>query len=82
MHVILCRGRGRPRGSTKRPRDESARSGHKAMEYVERDAQKVAQPDISTPFLSLDDVIERLLPYHVCSWNIQCLDVLLMNFLI
>ena len=56
-----CRGRGkRIRG------DASADQGHqKAMKLAERDMKQVAEPDILTPFRSFDDVMERLLPFHV-----------------
>jgi hypothetical protein len=70
----LRRGRGRGRGQKRPPSAAQPEPGEGTQEdggqdhvadFAERDAKRVANPDILTPFKSLDDVIERLLPYHV-----------------
>jgi len=34
-------------------------------EAVAKDLAALANPDVSTPFASVDDAVDRLLPYHV-----------------
>jgi hypothetical protein len=45
-------------------RDTDLRRKHE-VEQARLDGKKVANPDVKRPFSSVDDVIERLLPYHV-----------------
>jgi hypothetical protein len=40
-------------------------SKRRLLEAVANDHKKVLQPDVSTPFTSIRDVIDRLLPYHI-----------------
>ena len=46
-----------------RARELEARSA--ALQLAEQDALWVRDPDVSRPFASLDDAVDRLLPYHV-----------------
>ena len=36
-----------------------------AVELLEQDMRRVSQPDVERPFESMDDAMERLLPYHI-----------------
>lgn len=35
------------------------------LDLMEQDAARVSAPDYNTPFASLEDAVDRLLPYHV-----------------
>lgn len=45
----------------------AAKRQHKdhLSDIASQDAKKVAKPDVTNPFSSFEDVVERLLPYHV-----------------
>lgn len=56
-------------------RDLDLRRKHE-VEQARLDGKKVAAPDVKRPFASVDDVIDRLLPYHVlASYDADELDL-------
>ncbi|GAA0174340.1 hypothetical protein LIER_27751 [Lithospermum erythrorhizon] len=51
--------------SSSNPQQQSARANPAELQMAYQDAWKVCHPDFKTPFTSLEDACERLLPYHV-----------------
>ena len=43
----------------------SKRKGDHISDFAARDCKRIANPDFNRPFTSVEDAIERLLPYHV-----------------
>jgi hypothetical protein len=47
------------------PAGAKRKAGQHLSEIAERDCKAVCQPDLTRPFSSLEDAVDRLLPYHI-----------------
>ncbi|GAA6104668.1 BRD4-interacting chromatin-remodeling complex-associated protein-like [Tachysurus ichikawai] len=57
--------------TSKRPENQQLSRGGMVLEQLRRDHTKVLSPEY-TPFTSINDVLERLLPYHVFQGEPPC----------
>eukprot|EP00798_Chlamydomonas_sp_ICE-L_P026072 gene26072-11775_t len=51
--------------SAPRPTEAEGRASKRQLEALARDAKKVCATDLSMPFSSLQDALDRLIPFHV-----------------
>ena len=54
---------------------QRSRTQARLRAHLERDHERTLRPDTTTPFRDADDVVARLLPYHV--WQLPERDLLL-----